>query len=120
MARTSENVENGVDNRQPPLAFDDASICRGFVRKVYGLVCLQLLVILAFIAAFQLVPALTSLGQDNLWTTVGVAVAMMLVDVFVIAGCEDARKCFPVNLLVLGIFTVTQGCTIGKLLFSFS
>jgi FtsH-binding integral membrane protein len=119
MNKTTKDVENGLEETQPLLSFDDASICNGFVRKVYGLVCLQLLVILAFMEAFQLVPALVSLGQDNLWT-LGLALGIMLVTVLLIACSEAARKSFPFNFLVLGIFTATQGWLIGKALFSVS
>jgi len=94
--------------------FGDKAIRRGFIRKVYGILMLQLALTGAFIAAFMYVHDIKMYVQRNMWvyyTSMGV----MIVCLLSMACCESVRRKSPLNFIFLGIFTACEGVMLGTI-----
>ncbi|RWS17296.1 lifeguard-like protein [Dinothrombium tinctorium] len=87
-------------------AFEDKAIRLGFIRKVYGILSVQLLVTFSFV----IVPSVSDVVKDfvkaNHWMIITAAV-LGFATLITLACCEYHRT-FPINLICLGIFTLTQ------------
>ncbi|XP_020290082.1 protein lifeguard 4-like [Pseudomyrmex gracilis] len=93
----------------------DIKIRMGFLRKVYGLLSIQLLMTFAIGAVFILNSSVKLYVQENSWTiglaffsTLGILIALMI-----------KRKDHPANLILLGAFTLTQAYTVGVMVSMF-
>ncbi|KAG9345036.1 hypothetical protein JZ751_009577 [Albula glossodonta] len=75
--------------------FSDAAIRRGFVRKVYLTLMVQLLTTVGIICAFLY------------W-------AVVFALIIVLACCDGVRRKVPVNFILLGLFTIVEGCMLGS------
>lgn len=95
-----------------PNAFEDKAIRRGFIRKVYGILSIQLLVTSAFIALFVLHEGVKMWTYRNSWT-LWVAMAVTIVLVLVLACCEGPRRKAPTNYILLGTFTLAESFLLG-------
>lgn len=87
----------------------DIKIRMGFLRKVYGLLSIQILMTVALASIFVVSSSVKLYVQDNAWTmglafflTMGILIALMI-----------KRRDHPVNLILLGAFTVVQAYTVG-------
>lgn len=104
----------------------DAVVRAGFVRKVYGILCIQLLVtfgvILAFTLAAEFAPdnvkqsiSMTNCGEhcsvarSVMWASYGIAFAALLV----LVCCMEQARIYPRNLIILGLFTVCESVFLG-------
>lgn len=81
----------------------------GFLRKVYGLLSIQLLLTVVIAGTFMAVEPLKFFVQQNAWTfllsfviTMGTLVALFI-----------KRRDHPVNLILLTLFTLAESYTIG-------
>ncbi|KAI5637482.1 inhibitor of apoptosis-promoting bax1 domain-containing protein [Phthorimaea operculella] len=84
--------------------FDDASIRRGFIRKVYAILMTQLSITMAFIAWFIFHRPTQLWALQNRWVALAVVIAMIL-----ILGCvTEIRRKAPLNFIFLLIFTIAQ------------
>ncbi|XP_041650013.1 protein lifeguard 1 [Cheilinus undulatus] len=93
--------------------FSDRTIRRGFIRKVYLTLMVQLLVTVGIICAFLYWETLNEWTSDNYWFTY----AMMpstLVLILAMACCTDLRRKVPFNFIALGLFTVVEGLMLGS------
>jgi len=103
----------GSDEPMPGMGgFDDKAIRRGFIRKVYGILMLQLLLTGAIIATFLYVHPVRLYVQRNMWvyfTSMGI----MLVCLIAMACCESVRRKAPTNFIFLGVFTFCEGIMLG-------
>lgn len=93
-------------------SFDDQSIRRGFIRKVYSILTVQLLVSMAFIAIFVLHEPTKRFVQQNAWL-VFVAMGVQIVTMLIIACCGEVRRNFPMNFILLAIFTLSMSFMLG-------
>mmetsp|Transcript_30704 Transcript_30704/g.94393 ORF Transcript_30704/g.94393 Transcript_30704/m.94393 type:complete len:242 (-) Transcript_30704:189-914(-) len=88
----------------------------GFITKVYGILCAQLL-----LTALVATPFVTSASMRAFVYTHGLPLVILvsiLNIVFLFAltcpcGCEKNMRTFPLNYLLLGGFTVTEGVLVG-------
>ncbi|PAA93712.1 hypothetical protein BOX15_Mlig011203g2, partial [Macrostomum lignano] len=96
------------------MEFSDESVRRGFVRKVYGLLSLQLGITLGFIALFVFCEPVKEYSKHNPWLYI-VALVATLVLLVVLACCENARRAFPVNLVLLLVFTLCESYMLGSI-----
>ncbi|XP_064463726.1 protein lifeguard 2-like [Ornithodoros turicata] len=97
---------------QDPSAFSDKMIRHGFIRKVYGILLVQLAITTALIALFIFEPNVKAFSRAN----PGLYIAAMVVTfvlMLVLACCEGVRRSFPVNLILLFIFTLCEGFLLG-------
>ncbi|CAG4920836.1 protein lifeguard 4-like [Colias croceus] len=87
----------------------DKEIRLGFVRKVYSLLTIQLLVTVAIAAVFLLVKPVQVFIHSNEWM-VFIAFILSMVTLFALIA---KRRDYPANLYLLAGFTVIQAYTIG-------
>jgi len=131
------------DQRALEMKFEDKSIRRGFMRKVYSILSIQLTVTVGVIAYFVFFLPMHYQGrgcdqyqddnQDNyqnpygfdyskcnkvafvrenmwlLWTGLGVTLLVM----FPMVCIRKLRVSFPINFILLGIFTLAESVTLG-------
>ena len=94
-------------------AFGSKEVRMGFIRKVYSILSVQLLVTVGFILIFSLHND-TKLWarRQGIWLMlVGFGVAMT--SLCTLACCGNVRRTFPQNFVCLGIFTVAQSIVLG-------
>ncbi|GAB1604485.1 protein lifeguard 1-like [Argonauta hians] len=94
------------------LEFSDKSIRMAFVRNVYGILSLQLLLTLVIIGIFIFVEGVKYFALQNLWLFY-VAIAVTVVITIILSICQGVRRHFPVNLFMLYIFTLCEGVLLG-------
>lgn len=92
--------------------YSELVVRHGFLRKVLGLVCVQLAITTVVAGTFILSKAVRSAFYSNpwmLWASFGVTLASLLV-----LGCSDsARQSHPTNLLLLLAFTLGESVAVG-------
>ncbi|KAH8388357.1 hypothetical protein KR093_005106, partial [Drosophila rubida] len=94
------------------LSFDNQSIRRGFIRKVYLILMSQLVVTFGAVAIFAFSPAVKSFANRNTWLF-WLAVFVMLVTLLSMICLEDVRRKTPTNFIFLGVFTFAQSFLVG-------
>ena len=92
--------------------FSDIRVRHQFIRKVYSLVSLQLLITSVFIAVMKLVPAITQFVAVNSWI-LWLSMIGTIVIVIMLACCESMSRSYPLNLILLMIFTVLESLLLG-------
>jgi len=95
--------------------YSDVDIRHGFIRKVFGILTLQLLLTCAICAPF--VKYNEAVRAEMNGTAFCVAIVAVLV-IKCAAMCymfcvEDAGRKFPMNYILLSVITVTTGCLTG-------
>jgi FtsH-binding integral membrane protein len=83
-----------------------------FFRKVYGILMVQLLITIAFIAWFTYHDATKHFVRSHpgmLWG----AFAVMIVCLITMACCGDVRRKAPMNFIFLFLFTLAEGFMLG-------
>lgn len=86
----------------------------GFIRKVYGILTVQLLITFGIVALFFFVPDVKN------WVYATPAffysvLAMSLVLVITLSCCSGVRRNYPSNLIFLILFTVCEGILVGAI-----
>lgn len=92
-------------------AFDDKSIRRGFIRKVYGILTCQLAVTMGIMAIF-FIPAVKAYTFDNIWLF-WVAFFMSIGFLIGLVCCGEVRRKSPHNMILLSGFTIAEGLMLG-------
>eukprot|EP00092_Neocalanus_flemingeri_P032198 GFUD01034996.1.p1 GENE.GFUD01034996.1~~GFUD01034996.1.p1 ORF type:complete len:270 (-),score=53.49 GFUD01034996.1:248-1057(-) len=99
-------------------SFDDKSVRRGFMKKVYGILSVQLIFTVGVMAIF-----IFYIGgnypehgrrwvSDNLWllwTSMGVSLVVLIPMVCI----RTLRVSFPINFILLSIFTICESIMMG-------
>ena len=93
-------------------SFTDTKVRHAFIRKVYSLVSFQLLITLAFIAIIIYVPPLKGFFYSNSWI-LWLLVAGTFVVMLVLACCESVARSYPLNLILLMVFTLMESLLVG-------
>ncbi|AWO96934.1 putative protein lifeguard 1-like [Scophthalmus maximus] len=93
--------------------FSDAAIRRGFIRKVYLTLMIQLLVTVGIICAFLYWDALREWARDSYWFSYSM-MAVVMVLIVALSCCDSLRRQVPVNFIALGLFTVAEGLMLGS------
>ncbi|NXV92786.1 LFG3 protein, partial [Calonectris borealis] len=108
--------EDGIGNSSPFQSgdWDDRKVRHTFVRKVYAIISLQLLVTVGIIAVFTFVSPVRSFVQRNV-AIYYASYAVFLVTYLVLACCEGPRRRFPWNIILLSIFTLAMGLMTGTI-----
>ncbi|MEQ2193317.1 hypothetical protein XENOCAPTIV_002998 [Xenoophorus captivus] len=103
--------------------FEDKNIRQAFIRKVFSVLTVQLLVTFSFVSVFTFVDDAKLFVQRNRWTYY-VSYAVFFVSLITISCCGDFRRKHPWNLVALSKydFTSCRGvlfvCLIVLLVFS--
>ncbi|CAG2171460.1 unnamed protein product [Oppiella nova] len=93
-------------------SFSTKAIRLAFIRKVYGILSVQLLISFGFICVFAIPDGMRQWSRENiwvLWVSFGVAFATMLV----LACCGEMRRQTPHNYIALMIFTIAESFLLG-------
>ncbi|XP_047454081.1 protein lifeguard 1 [Mugil cephalus] len=104
--------ESSLDSEEN--AFSDAAIRRGFIRKVYLTLLIQLLLTVGIICAFLYWETLREWTWDHYWFTYCMT-AVVIVFILVLSCCDNLRRRVPLNFIALGLFTVAEGLMLGSL-----
>ncbi|UJR34090.1 hypothetical protein I4U23_021500 [Adineta vaga] len=96
--------------------FGNKEIRRAFVRKVYAILMIQLLVTFGIIAIFHFTPEIRRYvrspgGQWAYWSSYGVFVVTYLA----LACCKSVGRRFPVNLILLSLLTLSMAYMMGMI-----
>ena len=94
--------------------FVQFQIRRAFIRKVYGILCVQLLVTMAIITPFMYHEPLREFVRRSS-TIYWISMVITLVCIIAMACCEGVRRKFPTNIIFLGVFTAAEGFMLGSL-----
>ena len=83
-----------------------------FYRKVYGILMIQLAITVGFIALFVYEPSVKQYSREHseMWW---IAFAMTFILLIVLACCSDFRRRWPLNIILLGLFTLCEGFMLG-------
>ncbi|XP_077810274.1 protein lifeguard 2 isoform X8 [Macaca mulatta] len=95
-------------------SWDDQKVRRVFIRKVYTILLIQLLVTLAVVALFTFCDPVKDYVQANpawYWASYAVFFATYLT----LACCSGPRRHFPWNLILLTVFTLSMAYLTGML-----
>lgn len=95
-----------------PQSFSETKIRHAFIRKVYSIVSLQLLCTIAFIATIIYVPPLKGFFHANTWI-LWILLAGTFIIMMVLACCESVARSHPLNIILLGAFTIMESLLIG-------
>jgi FtsH-binding integral membrane protein len=81
-------------------------------RKVYAILMVQLAITVGFISLFVYEPnvKLYSRQHPEMWW---IAFTMTFVLLIVLACCNDFRRRWPLNIILLGLFTACEGFMLG-------
>ncbi|XP_030573370.1 protein lifeguard 1 isoform X1 [Drosophila novamexicana] len=93
-------------------AFDDQTIRKGFIRKVYLILMVQLLITFGFVSVFTFSKATQEWAMHNpalFW----IALAVLLVTMICMACCESVRRKTPLNFIFLFLFTLAESFLLG-------
>ncbi|XP_066540191.1 protein lifeguard 1 [Hoplias malabaricus] len=94
-------------------SFSEATIRRGFVRKVYLTLVVQLLITVGIICAFLYWEALRTWTRRSTWFTYTM-MAVTFVLIIVLSCCGNIRRAIPWNFIFLGLFTIIEGLLLGS------
>ncbi|KAG7261394.1 hypothetical protein CRUP_036567 [Coryphaenoides rupestris] len=86
--------------------WEDHTVRRVFIRKVYAMLMIQLLVTMAVVAVFTFCEPLKLYIQSNpgwYWASY----AVFFVTYLTLSCCSAPRRLFPWNLILLGLFTLS-------------
>ena len=87
----------------------------GFIRKVYGILFLQLLLTFGIVAIFSYIPEVQSYAINNSWL-MGVSIAAVFAIMLVMACCPgNIMRRFPLNLILLLVFSLFEGFALGSI-----
>jgi len=94
--------------------FSDKTIRRAFIRKVYSILMIQLLVTFGFVGVFTFNKDVGLWSRRNIGFFYG-AMVITIVCMLAMACCESVRKKFPGNFICLAVFTICEGFMLGTL-----
>lgn len=88
-------------------SFSDKNLRRGFVRKVYSILSVQLLVSFAIVALFVFSMDVKMWARRNLWAYY-LSFGVFIVTMLTISCCEGPRRKFPLNFILLSLLTLAM------------
>ncbi|XP_055630082.1 protein lifeguard 1-like [Toxorhynchites rutilus septentrionalis] len=94
------------------MTFSEESIRKGFVRKVYMILTVQLAITMAFITLFVYHEPAKIWTLNNTWIATVSFITCFAV-LIIMACCGEIRRTTPHNFIFLAIFTVAQGLMLG-------
>ncbi|NXU20596.1 LFG3 protein, partial [Pardalotus punctatus] len=108
--------DDGLGDGSPfqSVDWDDRKVRHTFIRKVYAIISLQLLVTVGIISVFTFVNPVRSFVQRNV-AIYYASYAVFLVTYLVLACCQGPRRRFPWNIILLSIFTLAMGLMTGTI-----
>ncbi|NWI00188.1 LFG3 protein, partial [Tichodroma muraria] len=110
--------DSGLGDGSPfqSVDWDDRKVRHAFIRKVYAIISLQLLVTVGIISVFTFVHPVRSFVRNNA-AIYYASYAVFLVTYLVLACCQGPRRRFPWNIILLSIFVSGSGLARGPVTF---
>ncbi|KAL6752264.1 inhibitor of apoptosis-promoting Bax1-domain-containing protein [Haematococcus lacustris] len=96
----------------PSYEFADSIVRQGFIRKVFGLLALQLAITAGTTAAFLFSAPVKGFVASNPWT-LWTAMGLSFVLVLLLSFWDAARRQHPLNLVFLFAFTACESVLVG-------
>ncbi|KAG7469733.1 hypothetical protein MATL_G00131880 [Megalops atlanticus] len=93
---------------------EDKGIRQAFIRKVFMVLTVQLLVTFGFVAIFTFVDDAKIFVRINPWTYY-VSYAVFFVALIVLSCCGDFRRKHPWNLIALAVLTLSMSYMVGMI-----
>ncbi|XP_075252838.1 protein lifeguard 2-like [Convolutriloba macropyga] len=93
-------------------SFDETSVRHGFIRKVYAILSVQLLITLGFIALFVFSEPVKDYVADQAWMLI-VAIILTFGLLIALVCVESLRRKTPINFILLGLFTICESFLLG-------
>ncbi|XP_074468711.1 glutamate receptor, ionotropic, N-methyl D-aspartate-associated protein 1a (glutamate binding) [Sebastes fasciatus] len=94
--------------------FEDKTIRQAFIRKVFMVLTVQLMVTFSFVAIFTFVDEAKYFVRRNPWTYY-VSYAVFFVSLIVLSCCGEFRRKHPWNLVALSILTLSLSYMVGMI-----
>ncbi|XP_036371867.1 glutamate receptor, ionotropic, N-methyl D-aspartate-associated protein 1a (glutamate binding) [Megalops cyprinoides] len=94
--------------------FEDKTIRQAFIRKVFMVLTVQLMVTFSFVAVFTFVDDAKMFVRRNPWTYY-VSYAIFFIALIVLSCCGDFRRKHPWNLVALSILTLSLSYMVGMI-----
>ncbi|XP_071347052.1 protein lifeguard 1 isoform X2 [Trachinotus anak] len=101
----------------PPIAssaFDDKTVRRGFVRKVFSILTLQLLFTFSVVCVFTFSNVVKRAVQINLWPYI-TSVIIFFVVTFSLSCCKSFSRRHPWNIVGLVVVTLSLSYMVGTI-----
>lgn len=98
---------NAEDPEVKGFDFSDKSIRRGFIRKVYSILMVQLSISMAFIAWFLYHKPTQRFVQSHFELFI-IAIVILFVTMIALVCCGELRRKAPTNYIFLFIFTLAE------------
>uniref|UniRef100_A0A3P8XD31 Glutamate receptor, ionotropic, N-methyl D-aspartate-associated protein 1b (glutamate binding) n=1 Tax=Esox lucius TaxID=8010 RepID=A0A3P8XD31_ESOLU len=102
------------DNADFGSGLDNKSIRRAFIRKVFLVLTVQLLVTFSFVTVFTFVESIKVFVKAHTWTYF-VSYAVFFVSLISISCCGEFRRKHPWNLIALSILTLAMSYMVGMI-----
>ncbi|CAH1398922.1 unnamed protein product [Nezara viridula] len=107
-------VPPGGEDPTANFDFTERSIRLAFIRKVYSILTLQLLITVGFIAVFIFSPKVQNyFAQNPIYLLIAVIAVIVLS--IVLCCCTNVRRSSPGNYICLLIFTIAMGFMVGNI-----
>lgn len=94
--------------------WEDMKVRHTFIRKVYSIISIQLLITVAIIAIFTFVQPVGEFVRRNT-AVYYVSYAVFLATYLTLACCQGPRRRFPWNIILLTLFTLALGFMTGTI-----
>ena len=92
--------------------FSDKAVRHGFIRKVYSLLSVQLVITFGIMMIWNLNEEAKQYAMTHKWIGL-VIVLCSLIPLCSLACCQSVARMFPINLILLAVFAILQGCALG-------
>ena len=90
----------------------DVNVRHGFIRKVYGILTVQLLVTFGMVSLFSFQEDIQAYVTTETWPLY-TALAVSFASLIAIVCCGNAARTYPQNYILLSIFTLAEGYLVG-------
>ncbi|OAF64067.1 Transmembrane BAX inhibitor motif-containing protein 4 [Intoshia linei] len=111
------NIAAPPDYNEPKndmFEFNDMDIRKGFIKKTYMILTAQLLFTIAIISIFIFVKPIKIFVLSNIWLLY-VSLILTIVFILILGCCSDLRRKFPINVILLGVFTFFESIILGTI-----
>ncbi|XP_027703608.1 protein lifeguard 2-like [Vombatus ursinus] len=109
LANDTDAPQNGEDKINP---FNNTTIRRDFIRKVFFVLTFQLMITLGVICLFIFCIPLKTWVLLNPWFTYALFPILFAL-IIILSCCENVRHKVPANFFFLFIFTLVEGLLLG-------
>jgi len=98
--------------------FSDKAVRRGFIRKVYSIISVQLLLTVGTMALFKMNYTIRDSmnpinGGPLFWPVFIVCIVLVLGIIIAMACVKTLRRSFPINFILLALFTAAESVMLG-------